>query len=165
MKRESFHRISRRWALLFGGVGFLLFLLQGGLLFRSGLEESKSDGDALLLAATHSFSLTLEGELDRASFLAADPERFASLAGELSLFARLEGDRLVQVIRGHLPRGFRLPGRAGMTDRWVISDLLNPDGVPSSSPSAPSRGTTISWGCASTPPAWSPSRTRTWPPS
>ena len=130
MKRESFHRIYRRWALLFWGVGFLLFLLQGGLLFRSGLEESKSDGDALLLAATHSFSLTLEGELDRASFLAADPERFASLAGELSLFARLEGDRLVQVIRGHLPRGFRLPGRAGMTDRWVISDLLNPDGVP-----------------------------------
>lgn len=42
MKRESFHRISRRWATPLP-VGFLLFLLRG-LLFRSGLEESKSDG-------------------------------------------------------------------------------------------------------------------------
>ena len=111
--RESFRRASRRWVLLFGGAGLLLFLLQGVLLFRSGLEESKSDGDALLAAAARSFEQTLEGELSRASFLAADPERFAHLAGEIVLFARLEGDRLTRVLRGDLPPGFRLPQRPG----------------------------------------------------
>ena len=128
--RESFRRASRRWVLLFGGAGLLLFLLQGVLLFRSGLEESKSDGDALLAAAARSFEQTLEGELSRASFLAADPERFAHLAGEIVLFARLEGDRLTRVLRGDLPPGFRLPQRGGLEDRWVVSDLFRPDGVP-----------------------------------